>query len=385
MKVAYVTTYDAQNVKNWSGLGYFIAQALANQSLSLEFIGDLEQKCSNSYFKNTFFTYKWRLYNKLTTEKYLKDREPWIVKDFAKQGSLALMESDVDLVFSPGSIPLAYIESAKPIVFWADATFAGMVDFYPEFTNLCPESLRHGNALEQAALDNCSLAIYSSQWAAESAITNYQVNPAKVKVVPFGANITCDRNLEDIKTMISAKKSNVCQLLFIGVDWHRKGGDVALAVAEELNQRGLATVLTIVGVEPPIKPLPDFVRSLGFISKSTPQGREKLDSLFAESHFLIVPSVAECFGLVFCEANSFGVPCIATNVGGIPTIIKDELNGKLFDLHTDIINYCNYIESIFTDYSRYKQMALDAFDQYKSRLNWSVAGKSVKDLFLDLV
>ncbi len=32
MKIAYVTTYDATDVGQWSGLGYYIPQSLKNQS-----------------------------------------------------------------------------------------------------------------------------------------------------------------------------------------------------------------------------------------------------------------------------------------------------------------------------------------------------------------
>lgn len=105
----------------------------------------------------------------------------------------AISTANVDVVFSPGTIPIAHLKTNYPIVFWADATFAGMIDFYPSFSNLCSRSIRDGNRMEQAALSKCSLAIYSSEWAAKTALDNYDVNPQKVKVVPFGANISCDR------------------------------------------------------------------------------------------------------------------------------------------------------------------------------------------------
>jgi hypothetical protein len=92
-----------------------------------------------------------------------------------------------------------------------------MVDFYPDFTNLCTETIRHGNEMEQSALSRCRLAIYSSEWAANSAIQHYNVNPTKVRVVPFGANIECDRRIEDIARIASSKTFNVIKLLFC---WH---------------------------------------------------------------------------------------------------------------------------------------------------------------------
>jgi glycosyltransferase involved in cell wall biosynthesis len=240
--------------------------------------------------------------------------------------------------------------------------------------------------MELAALSRCTLAIYTSDWAAQAAINIYGIAPSKVKVVPWGANIECDRTIDDISRMLKSRASNTCKLLFIGVDWIRKGGNIAIEVAKELNKIGLKTELTIVGYQPPInEPFPPFVNPLGYINKSTEEGLNKINKLLADSHFLILPSQAECYGHVLCEANSFGVPCISTNVGGIPTVIKDDLNGKLFSKDASIAEYCKYISKLFDNYSQYERLALDSFNEYQTRLNWSVAVQTAKNLLMDLI
>jgi glycosyltransferase involved in cell wall biosynthesis len=176
-----------------------------------------------------------------------------------------------------------------------------------------------------------------------------------------------------------------CKLLFLGVDWFRKGGDIALEVARELKRSGLNVELTIVGCQPFNESPPDFVTTLGFISKNTGLGVNKINKLIAESHFLIVPSRAEAYGNVFCEANSFGVPCISTKVGGIPTIIKDRVNGKVFEKDAYLTEYCTYIHNLFSKYSEYKSLALSSFNEYQSRLNWSTTAKTAKNLLVDLI
>jgi glycosyltransferase involved in cell wall biosynthesis len=105
-----------------------------------------------------------------------------------------------------------------------------------------------------------------------------------------------------------------------------------------------------------------------------------LNKLFAESHFLLLPSKAEAFGLVLCEAGSFGVPSLATNVGGIPTIINDDVNGRLFPKDGGIEAYCNYICDLFSKYQTYKDLALSSFNEFEARLNWPVAGKAARKL-----
>ena len=376
MKIAYVTTYDASNINAWSGTVYYIYQTLKLSGLQIENIGNLREKMT------ALFRGKKLIYRKLLKQQYLKDREPLILKSYAKQVEETLLRIKPDVVFSLGTIPISHLRTNKPIVFWADATFAGMVDFYPEFSNLCKETLRKGNRMEQEALSRCRLAIYSSEWAAKTAIENYDVNHQKVKVVPFGANIDSERSQEDFKHILASKDFSVCKLLFVGVDWFRKGFDIALKAAELLNGQGIHTELHVAGFTPPFD-VPSFVTLHGFISKKTEEGRERLNKLFTEAHFFILPSRAECCAIVFAEASSFGLPSIATNVGGIPSAIRDGINGQTFSIEEGAEKYCEYIMRIRSSKEKYYQLALSSFREYNERLNWSLAGKAVSKLIAE--
>jgi glycosyltransferase involved in cell wall biosynthesis len=152
-----------------------------------------------------------------------------------------------------------------------------------------------------------------------------------------------------------------------------------LNVAKLLNHQGLKTELNIVGCTPP-SAVPDYVKLHGFISKTTEHGRRILDKLFVDSHFLILPSRAECFGVALAEASSFGLPCLATNVGGVSTAVKDGLNGKIFSLGETPETYCEYIRRLISSRPEYEKLAMSSFQEYSDRLNWSSAGKKVHDL-----
>ena len=373
MKIAYVTTYDSSDINAWSGTGISILSTLQNSGFQAKCIGNLIEE------KSILFSIKKALYGKVFQKRYLRDRDSGILKSYATQVETALKNIDCDVIFSPGTIPIAYLQSEKPIVFWTDTTFAGMVDFYPEYSNLCSETIRNGNKMEQLALSKCRLAIYSSEWAAKTAIENYDVDPGKVKVVPFGANISCERDFQEIDSMIRNKKMDICKLLFVGVDWVRKGGEKALAVAELLNRRGIKTELHIVGCNPPTN-LPDYVKLHGFISKKSQEGRSLLGRLLFESHFLMLPTIADCVPVVFAEASSFGLPSLATRVGGIPTAIHDGRNGQTFALDESSETYCDYIERFMSSGEAYYELALSSFKEYSERLNWQTAGSKVYDL-----
>jgi glycosyltransferase involved in cell wall biosynthesis len=256
-----------------------------------------------------------------------------------------------------------------------------MVDFYSSFSHLCRRTLQNGHQMEQAALQNCSLAIYSSEWAARTAIEIYGTNPDKVKVVPFGANLPGGNTRNQVQRSVDCRPRDKCKFLFLGVDWNQKGGDIAVETAAELNRAGLETELTIVGCRPPKQErLPDFVKVLGFISKETSEGFAQISGLLRDSHFLILPSRAECYGIVFAEASSFGVPCLTTNIGGIPTVVKDGLNGRTFPIETFVSECAEFVMNLFKNHCHYRELSLSAFDEYSKRLNWDVACRQVAEL-----
>ena len=385
MKLAYATTYNSQDLKefyNWAGLGYYIAQSLEHQSISLDYIGPLE----DSIAIRSICKLKRHYHQIFERKNYLRALDPLTLKNYANQVSHKLSRIESDIVFSATITSTAHLNCTQPIVFWADATFASLLDSYPAYKNLCKESIEHGHKMERLALKKSALAIFASDWAAQTAINYYQADPSRVKVIPFGANVENQMTFNQIKDSIKSRPSDKCKLLFIGYDWVRKGGDIAVKLTKALNSAGLNTELTVVGCSPAIEEsAAPFVKTLGVVSKSTEAGRSLINRLISESHFLVLPSKAECYGIVFCEANSFGVPCLATNVGGIPTIIRDGQNGKTFDRDADVEDYCQYVLQLFTTYSEYEKLSLSSFHEYQSRLNWSVAGRTAKDLLKTVI
>ncbi len=382
MRIAYLTSYDVLDSTKWPknkiglcGAGYHLAKTLESQSTVLDYLGPLEQTPPSLKHK-----FKWHFNQKLFKKDYFYFLEPSVLESYSAQVLPKLAKFKSDVVLCPeNTIPLAHLECKQPIVLWTDAPLSASINFYSWLSNLTQETLDDLYAMEKLALERCQLAIFLSDWAAQTAIETYGINPAKVAVVPWGANLETNRDREDIHNIVEAKNNECCKLLFIGVDWFRKGGDIAFEIAEELNSRGINTELSVVGCEPETEvPLPSYVKKLGFISKYTWEGLNKITKLFTESHFLVLPSRADFSPHVFCEANSFGLPCISTQIGGIPTLIKHDLNGKTFALNANISEYCNYIASLMNNYSDYKNLAYSSFNEYQTRLNWLVAGQTAK-------
>jgi hypothetical protein len=149
MRLAYLTTYDASDLHNWSGTGYYIAKSLEEQGIEIDYVGSLSPR-----FQIVHKAKKW-FFLKLLHERLLIDRDPRIVKAIARRAESKLASLKVDALFSTGTIPLALLETQMPLFFWTDAVFHEMVDFYPTFRNIAKESLRNGYRMEGEALARC--------------------------------------------------------------------------------------------------------------------------------------------------------------------------------------------------------------------------------------
>jgi N-acetyl-alpha-D-glucosaminyl L-malate synthase BshA len=64
-----------------------------------------------------------------------------------------------------------------------------------------------------------------------------------------------------------------------------------------------------------------------FLGKQT-----DMDQLLSVSDLLLLPSELESFGLVALEAMACEVPVIATRVGGLAEVVRDQLDGFLYEL-----------------------------------------------------
>jgi glycosyltransferase involved in cell wall biosynthesis len=388
VRLACVTQHALRDrrawAKDWPGLGgasFHLTRALQELSVHIDFVGPLKES------RVVLAPLKSIVCERIFGTRYYKWAEPSVLRHYARQAESALAGIHADVVFCPANaLPIAYLDCPQPLVLWTDAPFSALIDYYEYLSNLSRSTRAALLGMEMAALQRCARVLYSSEWAAEAAIRDYAVDPAKVKVVPWGANLDAAPAASDVRRMVEGRPPRPYRLLFVGMWWTRKGGDKALAVAQQLNDRGFPTELTVVGCESiNAEPLPDFVRVLGFLDQSTSRGTETMRRVFAQSHFLILPSRADCTPLVIAEANAYGVPCLVSDVGGMATLVRDGTNGWMFSRDARAEEYCERIIGTMRDYERYQRLAASAFQEYASRLNWATAARATRAVLEEAV
>jgi glycosyltransferase involved in cell wall biosynthesis len=257
-----------------------------------------------------------------------------------------------------------------------------MVDYYFLRGKVTESTFVNGDALERLSIAKATGCIYASRWAAESAVNDYKADPKKIHVVPLGANLLREPTREEVTKWIDARPASPIRFFFIGVEWMRKGGDVTLALVEYLTKKGIRCELTIAGCEvPPEIMLPPYVKTVGFIDNTTEEGQAQLRKYFSEAHFLIVPSRAECFGLVFAEASAHGVPSLSDATGGIPTVVNHGVNGFCPPPGPNLVyELARHVEETIADRDKYRALALSSYEDYASRLNWKVNGLKIRSI-----
>lgn len=374
MRVAYTTTFDARDVHNWSGTPFHMSRALTNAGCNIRYMGSLTRKLPR------FFKMKQWWNKQISGVRESPRFNITAAKHYSQQIAQQLKKYGADVVISPLINPIAYLDCKQPIVLWTDAVYAALLGFYPPFAHHSASSVQQGNTITAECLSRCQLAIFSSAWAANSAIELYGTSREKVKVVTYGANIETAPTFDDIRAIIKQRSHDKIKLLFLAKSWERKGGDIVVSVAKALHAAGCAVELNIVGYTPAFKDVPPYIKCLGFISKQTAAGKARIAQLLNESHFLFLPSRADACPMVFAEANAHGLPCLTSYVGGISSAVKDHINGMTFALDAPVSIYCQYIVSLLSDRDRYEDLSLSAYNEYVTRLNWQTATEQVKAL-----
>ncbi len=374
MKLVYATDFDSNNVHNWSGLGVYYGKMLEQAGFNVDYINNivlpdrLMHKMKQHFMKSIMYKSYSPRFNNAVSKYYAQ-----IIH--SKLGNATH-------ILSPNTIILANLKTDIKKILFADATFDSLLNFYPEFSRFTKTCLFEGRQIDQEATTNADMLIYTSQWAADSAIKHYNADPKKIFIVPFGANLDYTPGFAEVTSHIRkrtiGKKLN---LLLLGVDWNRKGGKYALAVTEKLNQLGIKATLHILGIKNLPKNLKtEYIINHGYISKATLEGQEKLSKIIAESSFLLGPSLADCTPVAFSEANAFGVPCLVSNIGGHRYIIKNDINGKVFS-HSDYVDSAvNYISNLVQSETAYADLCFSSYHEYATELNWKSTGEKIYKL-----
>ena len=237
--------------------------------------------------------------------------------------------------------------------YYIDATTRQVFDDYGTGYRIAANLQRQVFENERRAYQRAGVVICMTHWAADSVITDYGIDPAKVHVVPGGANL--DETQLALLPMAEPppppSASQPLRLGFVGKEWQRKGGPFLLQLADVLSARGIPTEIRAFGPDPGRLPAHPALQPLGFLNKQTETARYV--SELRSWHFGTLFSNAEAFGISNRECLRLGVPVLAHAVGGIDSTLPDAGCGQLFAAHPSAAAVADWIVDRLSPYGSY--------------------------------
>ena len=379
IKIAFLTAFDLQEIAKWSLSGTFfhMAQALQEHCGDVSYIGPIH--CWEQYLARVIA----KASRMLLRKNFTRFQCFLVAKKYGKTAARRLSKGSYDVIVAPAAEPeIAFLRTDIPVVLVEDATYGQLINYYPTFSNLLKRSIHELNMLETMALKKANLVVSSSEWNARSVIEDYGVNPQKVHVISFGANMS---SLPSAEEVLRKEKSSHCRLLFVGADWVTKGGEIAFETLMKLEELGIQAELIVCGCTPPSVFSHDRMRVIPFLNKKDEKQRKEFEQLYRTSDFMLLPTRNDCTPIVFCEANAFGLPVITTNTGGVSGVIKEGENGFMMPYTARGAEYAEVIASLYRDDQHYVKLVRSSRAAFDDRLNWDAWGRSMTRLITKLL
>ncbi|WP_445721070.1 glycosyltransferase family 4 protein [Flavobacterium sp.] len=179
-------------------------------------------------------------------------------------------------------------------------------------------------ALDKLTLRNTNVWVANSFAGSESFIKREGVPKNKIKVI---------YNVSE-NSIIKIQKNGIQNKITIGILSNIKKGkgfeDLGL-ILKKLNDLDINTTLLIGGVDLLNGEIFNFYNQIGISHKINYMGFIKDKRSFFESiDVFVLPSYWEGLPTSILEALKYGIPVVATNVGGIPEIMSGDLENLLF-------------------------------------------------------
>ncbi|MCH7762008.1 glycosyltransferase family 4 protein [candidate division TA06 bacterium] len=209
-----------------------------------------------------------------------------------------------------------------------------------------------------------------------------------VSIIPYGAAI----QEGELKIVGRQKSPHQKNILFVGRLIERKGVPYLIEAFEEVLQKK-DVILTIVGEGPERKKLERMVRSKKLEERVFLPGivkQEDLETCYQKCDVFVLPAVTdkrgetEGLGVVLIEAMNYKKPVIASNVGGIVDIIKDNETGILVP-ERDSKKLAEAISELLTNEEQARRLREEGYRFVNENFSWDRVTDRLLTLYHNLL
>jgi glycosyltransferase involved in cell wall biosynthesis len=232
-------------------------------------------------------------------------------------------------------------------------------------THLNDRQLSEAIAMQKQIFDSCEGIFVDSEWAKGSIVNDYGIASEKVCVSGVGASIRPNSN-EHIR-----EKFNI---LFVGRDWKRKGGDILVKAFGEVRKHIKDATLTIIGCAPAVSD--PNIKVLGRLNKESVSDYRAIRQAFCRASVFCVPSLFEPFGICFLESQLYGVPVVTFRGQGRADAVTDGVTGMLIkDRSPEALSHA--LIKLLVDTELARQMGSAGRDFVMNNYTWDHVAKRI--------
>jgi glycosyltransferase involved in cell wall biosynthesis len=181
-----------------------------------------------------------------------------------------------------------------------------------------------GLAFERKVYHGIDRIFAMSEYLRRSFTEDYGVPPERV------SNIGAGVNLDTIPEPVPGKRHDTKAVLFLGADFTRKGGPQLLEAFRRVREVHPDATLHIVGPRSlSIAPQQEGgVHFHGYLSKTDPTDKAKLDELFENCSLFVLPSLYEPFGIAPLEAMVHQIPAVVSRAWALEETVTPGQTGE---------------------------------------------------------
>lgn len=239
---------------------------------------------------------------------------------------------------------------------------------------------------EKRLMKRSDALIAVSEYTKRELMELYGVEEEVINVIYNGVDVQKFKPAYDkptLKSRLGFASERV--VLFVGRLYYRKGLSTLLSsipsILEEFNN--VEFVISGAGTKKSEDNLHQLVEELKIEGKIrflgyTPD--EKLPDLYAASDIFVLPALYENFPFAILEAQSTGLPVVTTKVGGIPELIKDNVNGLLVE-SGDASQLAEAILVLLRDNELAIELGEHGRKIVKEEFNWTLITSRVIELY----
>jgi len=352
--------------RSWPLANVKVAEALAKQfsdyDMEVISIEDLIKTKTTFLVINTLQT--WLLYGKdiLSGNKKFKEafwRTPFIFNAIKLLVKERLSDQEFLFTFQVQSLFDCSLPNVPNFVY-TDHTHLANLN-YPDFNvkKLYPEKW---TVLEKRVYDNAAKVFVWSSNIRKSLMEQYQ-QPAEKTICVYAGN-----NVESNISTAEHKTYGQENILFVGLDWERKGGPGLIEAFKLVLTKHPNATLTIAGAKPNLQ-IPNC-KIVGKIPHA------ELNAYYESATVFCLPTRVEPFGIVFLEAMQARLPVIGTNVGAIPDFLQNGWNGFVVE-PGDIQGIANGIIKLLDDPDLCRLYGERNFDLINERYSWMAVSQKL--------